>query len=55
MKAVETCRWMGIELKPYVAFACEYLESHGFRFCIDFGYGNAVEKARAHWRARKRK
>lgn len=54
MKTVETCRMLGIDLKPYVLHACEYLESHGFRFCIDFGYGNATEKAREHWRNRKR-
>lgn len=45
---------LGIELKPYVLHACLYLEEHGFRFCIDFGYENATEMARNHWRKRKR-
>jgi hypothetical protein len=25
--------------------ACRYLESRGLRFCIDFGYENAFDKA----------
>lgn len=36
-------------------FACLYLESHGFKFCVNYGYDNAVEKAREHWKKRKRK
>lgn len=31
-----------------------YLERIGLRFCCEFGYGNAVEKARAHWLERRR-
>jgi hypothetical protein len=27
----------------------DFLESEGFKFCVDFGLDNAVEKARAHW------
>lgn len=54
MGAKELCRMLGIDLKPYVLHACEYLEAHGFRFCIDFGYSNATEVAREHWRNRKR-
>lgn len=26
--------------------ACIFLERHGFRFLVDFGFQNAVEKAR---------
>ena len=48
------CQRLGIELRPYQRFACQYLESHGLRFLIDFGYGNAVDMARVHWRNRKR-
>lgn len=33
--------------------ACAYLERLGQRFCVEFGYGNAVEKARNHWRERR--
>jgi len=33
--------------------ACLYLEQRGFRMCVDFGYGNAIEKARADWRSRR--
>ncbi len=29
------------------ALACHYLERAGQRFCVDFGYDNAIEKARA--------
>jgi hypothetical protein len=26
--------------------ACIFLERHGFKFCVDFGIENAVQKAR---------
>lgn len=55
MKTVETCAMLGIQLLPHTLHACLYLEQHGFRFCIDFGYGNATEKAREHWRNRRRR
>ncbi len=31
-----------------------YLERLGQRFCVEFGYHNAVEKARAHWNELRR-
>ena len=54
MTTDETCRQLGLTLTPEQWRACRYLERQGQRFCIDFGYDNAVEKARAHWRARRK-
>lgn len=54
MSTREMCRMLGFELKSYVLHACEYLEAHGFRFCVDFGHENATDIARDHWRNRKR-
>ncbi len=34
--------------------ASAYLEARGLRFCIEFGYDNAVEMARSHWLQRRR-
>lgn len=45
---------LGVDVPPYKHFAMLYLENHGFRFCVDFGTDNAVEKAREHWTSRKR-
>jgi hypothetical protein len=44
---------LGLRVPSYIAFACDYLESHGKRFCVDFGTDNAVTLAREHWRSRK--
>ena len=55
MSVSSTCRLLGLCVPPYQYFACLYLESHGLRFCVDFGTENAVETAREHWRNRKRK
>jgi len=55
MTTDETCRQLGLTLTPEQWRACRYLERQGQRFCIDFGTENAVEKARAHWRARRRR
>lgn len=49
------CRLLDLKVPPYKYFACLYLESHGLRFCVDFGTENAVEKAREHWRNRRKK
>lgn len=54
MTTKELCALLGLELKPYQMFACLYLEQHGFRVCVDFGYENATAKAREHWCNRKR-
>ena len=55
MRVSETCRMLDLRLPPYQYFACLYLESHGFKFCVDFGYDNAVDKARKHWRNRRKR
>ena len=36
-----------LRMTKQVDFAAEFLESRGLRFCVDFGYENAVEKAAA--------
>ena len=55
MTTAMACKWMGIRLTTKQRLACRYLERVGQRFCVEFGYGNAVEKAREHWRARRTK
>lgn len=45
MESVDYCREHNILLTPFQVWACEYLERHGLRFCVDFGYGNAEDKA----------
>ena len=56
MTVAELLRWI-----PDVRPTCEqliamlYLERRGLRVCVDFGYANAIEKAREDWRDRKRK
>ena len=36
--------------------AMDYLEKNTNQvFLVDFGYGNAPEKAREHWRSKRRK
>lgn len=37
---------LGIELTVQQALAFRFLERHGLRYLIDFGYGNAIQKAR---------
>lgn len=49
----DTLAWHRISLSEAENRACRYLEKHGFRFLIDFGYTNAIEKARQHWKSRK--
>lgn len=46
---------LSLDVPMWKAHALDYLEAQGFRFCVDFGTDNALEKARAHWQARKRK
>jgi len=55
MTVSSAIRLLDLKLLPHTLAACLYLESHGFRFCVDFGYQNATEKARAHWTGRKKK
>ena len=40
----QLCEILGLELTPMQKICCEGLESSGLRFCVDFGYENAVEK-----------
>lgn len=44
---------IGLELPSWKAHVFDYLETNGFRFLVDFGTDNAIEKARAHWRSLK--
>jgi hypothetical protein len=39
------CRMLCIVITKAELFACECLEQRGFRFLIDFGYQNAIDKA----------
>lgn len=54
MSFIEIEKLLNLSVPPYKRFACLYLEGQGFRFCVDFGTDNAIEKARDHWRRRKR-
>lgn len=40
-----TVRLLKLDLTYEQTAACRYLESKGLRFCVDFGYDNAFEKA----------
>ena len=51
----ETCRMLGINVPHWRAHALDYLESVGQVFCVHFGTDNAVEKAREHWRSRRKR
>jgi hypothetical protein len=46
---------IGLQVPNWKAHVLDYLEANGFRFCVDFGTDNAVEKAREHWATRKRR
>jgi hypothetical protein len=48
MNYQETCKLHGITLTPEQDWACAFLEWHGKRFCVDFGYKNAIELADRH-------
>lgn len=51
----DTLRLLGMRLNREQHRAFQYLERAGMRFCCEFGISNAVEVARDHWRAQKRK
>jgi hypothetical protein len=36
---------LNLRTTKLVDYACRFLESRGWRFCVDFGVKNAVEKA----------
>lgn len=48
-------RQMKLRVPEKVDEECRFLERRGFRFLVDFGYGNAVEKAREYRRQAIRK
>lgn len=39
-------------ITPRERRACLYLEGRGLKFCVDYGYQNAVALAREDWRKR---
>ena len=51
---LQTANSIGLAVEGSLRRAFDYLESRGFRFCVDFGTENAVEKAREHWRSLRR-
>ena len=52
-RAETVCRLIDVTLTPQQIAACRCLERAGQRFLIDFGYDNAIDKARAYWRSRR--
>jgi hypothetical protein len=50
----ETVDRLSLQLTTEQLRAGRYLERVGQRFCVEFGYQNAVEKAREHWLQRRR-
>lgn len=55
MTAAEVFRMVGVRLSPKEWRAVRYLERAGQRVCVDFGYANAIDKAREHWRQRRKR
>jgi hypothetical protein len=49
----ETAALINLQVSWREALAMNYLERAGFTFLVDFGYRNAIDKALAHWCARK--
>lgn len=45
MQYLEWCDRLDIELTLEQHIACAFLEGRGLRFLVDYGYGNAIEKA----------
>lgn len=43
------CQLLDLHPTPEQAYACYWLESHGLRFCVDFGLENAWTLAEASW------
>ncbi len=54
MKADELFRLLKMRVTAKQRAACRYLESIGERICVEFGIDNCIERAREHWRNRKR-
>ena len=54
MGVAEGVRLLRLRVSPSRLAACVYLERHGFRFLVDFGYQNATDLALAHRRERRK-
>lgn len=54
MNTKETSAMMGYDLSVAQLRAAAYLERLGQQFCVEFGYGNCIEKARDHWNGLRR-
>ncbi len=52
---LDVCAKLKITLTEDQRRAIRYLEARGQTFCGHFGFQNAVEKAREHWNAIRRK
>jgi hypothetical protein len=55
MSVAECVRWLRLAPTWDQLLAMCYLERRGYRVCVDFGYANAIAKAREDWRNRKKK
>jgi len=55
MNGIEICRMLKVRLSEEQRRAIRYLERGGEQFRVTFGWQNAIEHARAHWNARRRK
>lgn len=42
-----TSKLLRLKLDRRVSFACQYLEDRGYKFCVDYGFKNAIAKAAA--------
>ncbi len=51
---METIRLLGLRFTAEQHAASRFLERDGLRFCVDFGYDNAVRIARERWNAKRR-
>jgi hypothetical protein len=54
MKIEEYCRLMHVEFPDDVILAASYLQAKGLRFCMEFGYENAIQKAEELYRVSTR-
>lgn len=50
----EWVRRLGLHPSNAVRRAAAYLEAHGQDFLVHFGTENAIDKAREHWRGRRK-
>jgi hypothetical protein len=47
-KFLQLCNVLDLQLTPEQYFAGLFLETQGKRFCVDFGYDNAVQMAESY-------